>query len=64
MRTLKEQPFCGGSHTAAHSDGTETSSRAPFAHQAESSGGPTLTLSDNESLCAFPRFCDSEGKIL
>jgi len=59
----KNKPFCDGSHTRARFDGEETASRAPFARQAETSDGPTLNLSDNESLCAFARFCDAGGKI-
>jgi CDGSH-type Zn-finger protein len=59
----KNKPFCDGSHTAAHFDGTETASRAPYAGQAETSNGPTLTLSDDQTLCAYARFCDSGGKI-
>jgi CDGSH-type Zn-finger protein len=59
----KNKPFCDGSHTKAGFDGSETASRAPFARQAETTAGPALTLSDNESLCAFARFCDPGGKI-
>jgi len=43
--------------------GTETASRETVARQAETYDGPTLTLRDAESLCAFARFCDPAGKI-
>ena len=59
----KDKPFCDGSHSRVHFDGTETASRAPFEDQAERFDGPTMVLSDAESLCAFARFCDPEGKI-
>lgn len=59
----KEKPFCDGSHKTTHFKGTETASRAPYARQAETMPGPTLTLSDAENLCAFARFCDPGGKI-
>ena len=57
------KPFCDGSHKAAHFDGAETASRAPYAQHAEKIVGPTLELSDEEDLCAFARFCDPGGKV-
>jgi CDGSH-type Zn-finger protein len=59
----KNKPFCDGSHARVQFDGRETASRQPFARQAETLDGPTLTLSDAEGLCAFARFCDPGGKI-
>lgn len=59
----KTKPFCDKSHKAAHFDGAETASRAPYAQHAEKIVGPTLELSDEEDLCAFARFCDPGGKI-
>ena len=59
----KTKPFCDGSHSRIHFNGNETALRAPFNDQAERSDGPTMELSDVESLCAFARFCDPEGKI-
>ena len=59
----RNKPFCDGSHAKANFDGRETASRAPFAREAKTFDGPALTLTDNESLCAFARFCDPAGKI-
>src|SRR5712691_7904178 len=57
------KPFCDGTHAKVGFDGTETASRETVARQAETYDGPTLTLRDAESLCAFARFCDPAGKI-
>jgi CDGSH-type Zn-finger protein len=59
----KDKPFCDNSHLKVKFDGTETASRRPYLRQAEVSDGPTMTLSDDEELCAFARFCDPGGKI-
>src|SRR3989440_10786113 len=59
----KNKPFCDGTHEKIHFEGKETATRQPFARQAETYDGPTLTLSDAENLCAFARFCDPGGKI-
>ena len=59
----KDKPFCDDSHKTSRFKGAETASREPYARQAEQTDGPTLTLSDAESLCAFARFCDPAGKI-
>jgi CDGSH-type Zn-finger protein len=59
----KNMPFCDGTHEKIHFEGKETATRQPFARQAETYDGPTLTLSDAENLCAFARFCDPGGKI-
>lgn len=59
----KSKPFCDGSHDRVHFDGKETATRQPYARQAETWDGKTMTLSDAESLCAFARFCDPGGKI-
>jgi CDGSH-type Zn-finger protein len=59
----KTKPFCDGSHTKAGFDGTETASREPYDDQAGLTEGPTLSLKDAESLCAFARFCDPAGQV-
>jgi len=56
-------PFCDDSHLRVHFDGKETASRDSYRKQAQDLDGPTLTLSDAQSLCAFARFCDPGGKI-
>ncbi len=57
------KPFCDGSHKKVQFDGTETASREPYLKQAETIEGPTMLLTDAESLCAFARFCDPKGRI-
>jgi CDGSH-type Zn-finger protein len=57
------KPFCDGTHKKVEFDGTETASREPYLGQAETIKGPTLSLTDAESLCAFARFCDPKGRI-
>jgi len=59
----KTKPFCDGTHTKIKFEGNVTATRTPYARQAETFDGPTLTLSDAEGLCAFARFCDPQGKI-
>jgi CDGSH-type Zn-finger protein len=59
----KNKPFCDGTHTLVHFDGTETATRQPYVRQAGTLDGPTLMLEDAEDLCAFARFCDPGGKI-
>ncbi len=57
------KPFCDGTHKKVAFDGTETASREPYLKQAETIEGPTVRLTDAESLCAFARFCDPKGRI-
>jgi CDGSH-type Zn-finger protein len=57
------KPFCDGTHKKVGFDGTETASRKPYLELAEELPGPGLNLRDAESLCAFARFCDTDGKI-
>ena len=53
----KSMPFCDGSHSKHHFDGTETASNEPYLNEAELMEGPGLLLTDKEDLCAFARFC-------
>ena len=57
------KPFCDGSHAKTGFDGAETASREPYLDQAKTYEGPTMMLTDAESLCAFARFCDPKGRI-
>jgi CDGSH-type Zn-finger protein len=57
------KPFCDGTHAKVQFNGTETASRKPHLEQAETIEGPTMLLTDAESLCAFARFCDPKGRI-
>jgi CDGSH-type Zn-finger protein len=58
-----KKPFCDGTHKKVQFDGTETASREPYLEVAEVIDGPTLRLTDAESLCAFARFCDPAGRV-
>ncbi len=57
------KPFCDSSHQRNGFDGTELASREPYLSQATIQRGPTLNLTDQESLCAFARFCDPAGQV-
>jgi CDGSH-type Zn-finger protein len=57
------KPFCDGTHAKVGFDGSETASRERYLHQARTFDGPVLALTDAESLCAFGRFCDPNGKV-
>ena len=57
------KPFCDGTHAKVGFDGTETASHEPIMKQAELLDGPTMQLADAESLCAFARFCDPDGRV-
>ncbi len=58
-----KKPFCDGTHAKIGFDGSETADRAPYIEQANGIDGPELMLTDAESLCAFARFCDPNGKV-
>lgn len=57
------KPFCDGTHARVGFDGTETAGREAYLDQATTIDGPALALTDAESLCAFGRFCDPNGKV-
>ncbi|MGZ5916097.1 MAG: CDGSH iron-sulfur domain-containing protein [Methyloceanibacter sp.] len=57
------KPDCDGTHAKIGFKGTETASRKTYREQAKVMGGPTLSLTDAESLCAFARFCDPNGQV-
>ena len=59
----KNKPFCDSTHKEIGFDGTETASRESYNDQAGLIEGPTLSLKDAESLCAFARFCDPAGQV-
>jgi len=59
----KQKPFCDGNHAKIGFVGTETAGREPYLNEAKVFDGPTLQLTDVESLCAFGRFCDPNGKV-
>ena len=58
-----KKPFCDGSHAKVNFDGTETASRDTYQRQAKVMRGPSMSLTDAESLCAFARFCDPHGQV-
>ena len=57
------KPFCDGTHTKIHFDGTETADRGSYEDRAKTMHGEVLVLKDDESLCAFARFCDVDGSV-
>ena len=57
------KPYCDGSHTKADWDPTLTAPMDPILEGAEEYDGPEVALTDNESYCAFARFCDAKGRV-
>lgn len=57
----KNKPYCDGSHIKLDWDASLTAPRIPLLDGAQQMQGPTLTLTDNRSYCAFARFCDARG---
>lgn len=58
-----KKPFCDGTHAKIRFDGTETADRGNYEDRAKTMEGEALVLKDDESLCAFARFCDSHGSV-
>jgi CDGSH-type Zn-finger protein len=59
----EKKPYCDGSHARVGFDGTETANREAYQKQATITQGPTMSLTDVETLCAFARFCDPHGQV-
>ncbi len=59
----RNKPFCDGSHSEVHFDGSEQASREPYLDQAKKLHGPELNITDARALCAGARFCDRAGSI-
>ena len=57
------KPYCDGTHLRTRFQGAETGSRRPQAERAKVFDGPVLWLTDDESHCAFARFCDPNGQV-
>lgn len=57
----KNAPFCDGSHEKTGFDGSEQAPREKFFDRAYTIVGPDLDLMDEESLCAYARFCHREA---
>lgn len=59
----KNKPFCDGTHAQIRFDGTEAGDRELYLDGTGIIRGPSLTLADNEHLCAHARFCMRAGGI-
>jgi CDGSH-type Zn-finger protein len=57
----KARPFCDGTHTEAHFDGTETAGRERYLDRAKEIEGPALNLTDARDLCIGASFCTRAG---
>jgi len=56
----KTAPYCDGSHTEEHFNGTETASREPYHKRVAVLEGPDLDLLDDDR-CAYARFCHRDA---
>lgn len=62
----KSKPYCDGTHKQAQEYGVDLRERATFDPElatAQEIKGPVVSLTDDEKLCAFARFCDNEKRI-
>lgn len=57
------KPYCDGAHHKADWDPQETASHEPIMENADIYEGEKYALIDNESYCAFARFCDAYGQV-
>lgn len=57
----ENKPFCDGTHTKIHFDGTETGDHKPFNEGINVIRGPVLTLHDNVHFCVHAGFCMRAG---
>lgn len=58
----KHMPYCDGSHLKADWSPELTAPNRPLLEDAELIEGPIVSLTDNQSYCAFARFCDAKGR--
>lgn len=61
-----DKPYCDGSHASAAQYGIDLAETATFDAElktAEMIQGPVLSLTDDEKLCAYARFCDNGERI-
>ena len=59
----KDKPFCDGTHTEVHFNGTETATKAPYLTRAEELDGPALLLKDVRDLCSHVGMCLRAGGV-
>lgn len=59
----KTKPYCDGSHETVKVNLTETAATDPYSPNPDVIPGPELTLRDDESLCAYARFCDAGERV-
>lgn len=62
----KNKPYCDGSHLRATDvDLTETATKAPMLSLKDTTemDGPQYSLTDNETYCAYGRFCDNGDRF-
>ncbi len=59
----QKKPYCDGSHLRADVDLTETATFEPMLKGATEMDGPKYSLTDNETYCAYGRFCDNGDRF-
>jgi hypothetical protein len=63
VRKFEKKPFCDGTHTKIHFNGTETADDTPYLEKTEKITGPALSLTDGDNMCVHARFCMWAGGI-